>query len=154
MAPVTSQLSRVNGLPRELDILRTSTRAMTHQRIPHVVVQLDGESARQDIQLKSLPGAERRVVLENYPLLSDFNLNRNVSTNLPHSQQLTTGPYHEPVNSNPHPQTISLRFWSHPPIYVLVFRVVSFLHQNLVRFSPPLSRVQHIPTTFVLTSCA
>jgi hypothetical protein len=27
----------------------------------------------------------------------------------PHSQQLATGPYHEPVESNPHPRSISLR---------------------------------------------
>jgi hypothetical protein len=46
-----------------------------------------------------------------------------------HSQQLTTGPYPEPVESNPHPQPISPRypFWSHHPTYALVFRVISFL---------------------------
>jgi hypothetical protein len=48
-----------------------------------------------------------------------------------HSQQLATGPYSEPTESNPQPpppsQSPEDPFRSHPPIYALVFRVISFL---------------------------
>jgi hypothetical protein len=46
----------------------------------------------------------------------------------PYSQQLATGPYPEPTESALHPSLSSWDpFWSHLPIYALVFRVVSFI---------------------------
>jgi hypothetical protein len=75
----------------------------------------------------------------------------------PHSQQLATGSYPEPFKSNPHNPSRSPQdpFWSHPPIYTLVFRVVSFLRA----FPPkpctlicPLPCVPYVlPPSFALT---
>jgi hypothetical protein len=77
----------------------------------------------------------------------------------PNSQQLVTGPYPEPVESNPHPQPFSLRsILIHPPICALVFQVVSFLRafppKPCTHFSP-LPCVPHaLPTSFAVTWCA
>jgi hypothetical protein len=65
---------------------------------------------------------------------------RQTQGSSPCSQEPATSPYSEPTESTPYPpsQFPSDPFWSHPPIYTLVFGVVSFLrlyHQNLLHSS-------------------
>jgi hypothetical protein len=79
----------------------------------------------------------------------------------PHSQQHATGLCPETVESNPPlppSQSPQDPFWSHPPTYALVLRVVSFLRafppKPCTIFSP-LPCVPHaLPTSFALTWCA
>jgi hypothetical protein len=69
----------------------------------------------------------------------------------PHSQQPANGPYPEPAESTSHPtppnQSPYGPFWSHPPIYALVFQVVFFFRafpSNPVHVST-LSHACHMP---------
>jgi hypothetical protein len=68
-----------------------------------------------------------------------------------HSREPATSPYPEPGESTPYPPPPSQSpygpFWSHTPIYTLVFQVVSSFelsHQNPVQISP-LSHACHMP---------
>jgi hypothetical protein len=69
----------------------------------------------------------------------------------PHSQEPANGPCPEPGESTPHPPNQSPQdpFWSHPPIYAVVFQVVSSLRafqpKPCTDFSP-LPRVVGIRT--------
>jgi hypothetical protein len=72
----------------------------------------------------------------------------------PHSQQPATGPYLEPVESNPH-RPANLSKIHSDPIYALVFRVVSFLRalppKPCTLFSPVPCVLHALPTSFALT---
>jgi hypothetical protein len=70
----------------------------------------------------------------------------------PYSQQPITSPYPEPTGATLHSplhspsQSPRDTFWSHPPIYGVVFQVVSFWlsHQNLLHI-PVISHAYHMP---------
>jgi hypothetical protein len=64
----------------------------------------------------------------------------------PHSQQLATSLYHEPVESNPHPQSIFLRSILIPSSHLRLGLSFWLSHQNLVQFSF-LPCGPHIPPT-------
>jgi hypothetical protein len=67
----------------------------------------------------------------------------------PHSQQPANGPYPEPAESTPHPPNQSPQgpFWSHPPIYALVFQVVYFFR---VFWPKPMRPIQFQPLLVLL----
>jgi hypothetical protein len=72
----------------------------------------------------------------------------------PHSQQPANVSYPEPGESTPHPPTNQAQdpFWSHPPIYALVFQVVSFPWAFLPKPSTCFCLVpcvQHVPPTSI-----
>jgi hypothetical protein len=76
-----------------------------------------------------------RVLCASY--LKDFHSTHFVAPepegSSPHSQQLATGPYPDPLESIPHPTSQSPQgpFWFHPPIYASVCRVISLLRAFL-----------------------
>jgi hypothetical protein len=88
------------------------------------------------------PGAALRAALKSYEverhtfLYLTNTVAQEPKGSSPHSQQLATSPYSDPVLSNPHhpPANLPKIHSDHIPIYAFVFRVVSFLRA----FSPKL----------------